>query len=649
MKRRILLILILLPLIGHAREKRNLLTDNYNRAEVAEFCENNLNWVKYPAYTDRAAWNSLPEEKRRATIAAGERFLGFEWPSVLPTMYLEFTRTGNRGIVDSMINARLTAIRSLFYAEMVEGMGRFIDDIVNGLFVYCEQTFWGSSAHFYLYEYGSPISEPTTILPDAANPIIDLNVGDVASTLSWIWFFLHEEFEKISPVINQRLLSEMKSKILDPYYTRNDFWWITGWNSGNVNNWTPWCSYNMLTSILLLETDKEKRLDGIYKTMRSVDLFINSYPTDGGCSEGPSYWGASVGKLYEYLTLLKACSGGRIDVFGEDIIREMGRYIHKMYIGGGDCFVNFADAPARFSADGVMIARYGQDVGDASLEGFGAFLAEQSGAASQPIAGDVGGALAGLFGYAGSAPPAEALMADAYLPDLQVAVGRDKKNSTEGFFFAAKGGHNAEQHNHNDVGSFILYYDGEPVFVDPGVGTYTRQTFSLDRWKIWTMQSGYHNLPVINGVMQSPGEESRAKVASFRASRDRVSFSADIAVAYPEEAGVAEWVRTYCLQRGVRFTVTDRYSLTRASATSAVVFMTPLPPSRRGGAVELSGRTFKLILSPFPSQADCRIEEVCLEDPKLRRVWGEMLYRIVYEVRKDALKNELKFEVKAVR
>ena len=38
-------------------------------------------------------------------------------------------------------------------------------------------------------------------------------------------------------------------------------------------------------------------------------------------------------------------------------------------------------------------------------------------------------------------------------------------------------------------------------------GTYTKQTFGKDRYTIWTMQSNYHNLPMINGVPQKFGQE----------------------------------------------------------------------------------------------------------------------------------------------
>ena len=43
--------------------------------------------------------------------------------------------------------------------------------------------------------------------------------------------------------------------------------------------------------------------------------------------------------------------------------------------------------------------------------------------------------------------------------------------------------------------------------IDAGVGTYNRQTFSEQRYDIWTMQSNYHNLPMINGVPQKNGPE----------------------------------------------------------------------------------------------------------------------------------------------
>ena len=53
-----------------------------------------------------------------------------------------------------------------------------------------------------------------------------------------------------------------------------------------------------------------------------------------------------------------------------------------------------------------------------------------------------------------------------------------KKDSFYGFFFGAKGGFNAESHNHNDVGSCVMYFDGKPCLIDLGREEYTAKTFS---------------------------------------------------------------------------------------------------------------------------------------------------------------------------
>ena len=660
--------MLILPLLCFSKERRNLLIEKYSRAQVAIFCENNLEWVKYPSYYDRAAWESVPENIRNATISAGEKYIGYEWPNMLASDYLEFSRTGDRNIVDVALAHRLSTLRFLFYAELMEGKGRFIDDIVNGLFTYFDQTYWGMSATFYLYEYGDSQSHPKTKLPDDTNPVIDLTVGDVASTISWIWYYLHEEFDKISPVINKRLIKEMREKVLEPYYSRNDFWWITGWNSGNVNNWTPWCSYNVLTSILLLEPDPQKRLDGIYKSMRSVDLFINSYPADGGCNEGPSYWGHGVGNLFNYLNLLRDCSNGKIDIFAEDIIGEMGRYIYKLYVSDGVYFVNFADAPGKINQDGIRIARFGQRIGDPELEGFGEFLAvrhkdqdlsriyraEYYGSEDKQeyifgaLTGDVGQSLSNLFDYTPLTPPAERLLGEAYLKDLQVAIGRDQENSNKGFFFAAKGGNNAEQHNHNDVGSFVLFYNGTPVFVDPGVGTYTRQTFSDDRYGIWAMRSDYHNLPVINGVTQHVGGSYRAEGSSFTTTKGEIIFSTDIAKAYPEEANVSRWERKYTLDRRKSFTIKDSYSINKTADKTIIVFITPNPVSSQDGFLLFKGEDYCLKFSYMSSKLDCGVEEMTLEDSRLSNVWGDKLFRIVFSVKGDKLRNDLIFKVENI-
>ena len=140
-----------------------------------------------------------------------------------------------------------------------------------------------------------------------------------------------------------------------------------------------------------------------------------------------------------------------------------------------------------------------------------------------------------------------------------------------GFFVATKGGYNNESHNHNDAGTFSLYLNTTPIFIDAGVGTYTRQTFSSERYSIWTMQSNYHNLPMVNGVPQQFGSEFRATDVHFDSRR--MYFSANIATAYPAEANVKKWVRSYQLGKN-SLKIEDSFSLDKADKPNQVNFLT---------------------------------------------------------------------------
>ena len=375
-----------------AIEKRNLLQNSYTLKSIAEYLVKDNSWVTYPAYNNRAAWLKFPAELRSGYIKLGEKYLGYTWPTIPATKYLDFTRSGNRQSMEKPFQERKEALEALVMAELMEGKGRFTDDIINGVFSFCEQTYWGYSAHFYMYRTNGvnpEVENPTTVLPDIDDPIVDLGVGEVANDLAWVWYFFHDEFDKVSPIISKRLKREIKMKVLDPYYERDDYWWITGWGKGAVNNWNPWCNYNVLNCIMLIEDDPVKRAQGIYKTMSSVDLFLNIYKDDGGCTEGPSYWNVAGGRLYDYLDLLRKASNGKINIFDNELVKNIGRYIYRVYISNGDYYTNFADASPKIQQRGGMVYRYGKSIKDAEMEGFGAFLLSRSNYEKKASSGNI--------------------------------------------------------------------------------------------------------------------------------------------------------------------------------------------------------------------------------------------------------------------
>jgi hypothetical protein len=154
-------------------------------------------------------------------------------------------------------------------------------------------------------------------------------------------------------------------------------------------------------------------------------------------------------------------------------------------------------------------------------------------------------------------------------------TARGEDGSAGGLYIAAKGGHNAESHNHNDVGNVLVSKDGRPVIVDAGVETYRAETFNEHRYEIWTMQSKYHNVPMVNGVMQAPGKQYAAKDVAYVADDAMAQLTLDMADAYPKEAKLASWRRAITLHRGQRVEIVDRYEATEPLRSLTLTLLTP--------------------------------------------------------------------------
>lgn len=609
------LLVFLVPVFLFAQQ--DLLSGKTDRSGVGLALLPASQWIKYPAYADREGWRKIMGSHEGPLIKSGEKYLSYEWKVVKATDYLAFERTGSRVIMETPFGQNNTALSSLFLAELAEGKGRFLDQIINGIWHTCEMSTWVLSAHL-------PVQRSKRSLPDTTEVIIDLTSGDLGSMLSWMHYFLAPSFDKVDPVIAARIRKEIKSRILDPYLERNDLWWmaLSGRPDQMVNNWNPWCNFNALACFLLMEKDRSRQAEAVYKTLVSTDKFINYTKEDGACEEGPSYWGHAAGKMYDYLQLLHYATAGRISIFDQPKIRRMGEYISRSYIGDG-WVVNFADASAKGGGDAGLIFRYGTAVKSEELRSFGAYQRQR-----HPEPDLSGRDLFRTFEelvyddeMAGVRPALPTAPATWY-PQTQFCYMREGD-----VFFGAKGGYNAESHNHNDVGSFVYYYKNKPFLIDAGVGTYTKFTFSAQRYTIWTMQSDYHNLPRINGVSQKDGREFKARDVSFDPEKKQLEM--DIAGAYPKEADVLSWKLNYTLLDKGELRISSRYQLGSSRQANAHHLLVAVAPQEvEPGKIKLVNGDAVVFIHYDPKRFAAAQDKVEIDDIRLSRVWGSSLYRI---------------------
>ena len=613
-------------------KERNILANEAKQIELAKVLVTDNSWIKLPDYRNRHFWQNLPGGIRQEYISKAEGYLKYDWPVVKATDYLEFIRSGDRR--QEVYAACSDALNSLVMGELVEGKGRFMDQIINAVWYYSEQTWWGWSAHLGTQKAGAG-------LPDINDPFVDLGVGEIASDLSWTWYLFHEEFDKTHPLISIRLKQEIINKVLIPYFTRNDFWYM-GFTGGRPNNWNPWINFNLLNCFLLIESDPLKKVAEVEKIINSLDKFLNGYSDDGGCDEGPSYWGAAGALLYESLEVLKNATGERFDVFDNPLVQNIGRYFYRVNIHA-PYFINFADADATTIGDASTVYRYGKAINDPMMQQFGAYIGKLGKFGDHIFEGKICDQIKSLtlMDELKNATARDALVADFWLPDTEVAGARDNEGSFTGFFFGAKGGFNDESHNHNDVGSCVMYYDGKPCLIDLGREEYNAKTFSSERYEIWTMQSGFHNLPVINGTEQKEGKNFKARNSSFTANSKTVTFSTDIAGAYTAEAMVRSWVRTYTLNRGRSFVMSDKFELSglNKSTTSSNIITYCKVSEIKQGLLKFTGDGFVLAMRYNPKAVTPKIEFIEVTDRALKSYWPDGITLVRLEFINPGLKG----------
>ncbi len=561
-----------------------------------------------PPKGDRAAWIGLPPETREEIVRWGDEALA-GYPMLTATQFLAFTRTGDRQAYEGPYFERRKKLLGAALAECVLADGAHLDAVIDGLWCVMEETSWVISAHNGSDHPGAE-RKP---LPDEGNPYVDLFAAQTAATLADILYLLGDELDAVSPLIARRARAQIERRVIAPFMDHDDFWWM-GMIRSDVNNWTPWIVSNVFEAALLLGRDRARLSEILARGMRMLDRYLAVLPPDGGCDEGVGYFNMAGAALLDCLEQLLAATDGQADFYAEPLIRKIGEFPPRMWVKD-DLFLNFADCDARPRLDGDRLYVYGARTDNARLMALGAAIcarrAREPGGfrpADVPQTSRVLSALFSRVAPCASVPPPPFEAMDG----LQIYVWR--KN---GLTLAFKGGHNGENHNHNDVGSVVAYVDGEPCVVDMGNRVYTAKTFGPERYTLDNTRSRNHNVPLIGGAEQAPGREHAAREA--RADADGASM--ELSGAYPREAGAERYTRALTLT-DAGFALRDTLTLD-APREVTWVFMLREKPMCSPGAAHLG----KLRLTFDPALA-CRAEAYPVTDERMARNFPGTLWRL---------------------
>lgn len=563
-----------------------------------------------PTATDRRVWDDVDEPTLRALAARAEADRGAPWPVPLASGYARYFRDGDRDEYEQVLWARQERLTraAVLAAATLDPM--WIDDVADGVTLLCEQSSWCWPAHDDTY------ARHGAIVPTVTDPYVDLGAGDVAALLAWVDHLLGEQLDERVPGLRARIRHEVDRRVLTPFQQRRDWHWLG--LDGPVGNWTAWIHGDILAAALQLRPDP----DLIDLAVAGLDRFAAALPPDGAIDEGYHYWWNGACRLLEALEL-----AGRPGPPTETVA-----FPHRMHLGG-PWHLNHADGPARPAPDlpWAALHRAARRAGDREAMAYAAAHRRPDQGVAHESEG-LGRMLRALTDpeWVDARPAPAPLPRDVWLPSTQVRVARPQAGSAAGLTLAVKGGHNGEHHNHNDVGSFVVALGGVPVIVDAGRPTYTAQTFGPDRYSIWTMQSGWHNVPTIRGTQQRAGREFQAR--SVTATDDGITL--DVAGAYPRTD--VRWVRTAELDRTTgRIVVRDAWEMAPAEGEAPTVLHLLLAGavSTAPGRAEVTALDGAGVLTLTWSPAvPCRTVVRDLDDPMLSSVWGERLTRLDIDV-----------------
>jgi len=511
--------------------------------------------------SDRRAWQAVAEAPQfKRVVAEAERLLARPIPELTDDLYLDFSRTGNRTRCQRVLSERHSRVSALVVAECMENRGRFLPAIEEAIRAVCSEKTWVMPAHDRrLKNFNGSVVE------------IDLAVVRVSWNLATVDYWLGD---KLSRDIRKLIRSELERRTFAPFtgmVTKGEprTWWLTG-----TNNWNAVCLAGVTGAALAMIEPPERRAFFVAAAEKYIQYFLSGFTPDGYCSEGLGYWNYGFGNYVSLSETIFQATGGAVDLLQRADVEQIARFGHRMEILPG-VYPAFADCHVNSRPDTSLVAflsrRYGW--GMREFEQRGLLLAGGPSSSLFEL---------GLFGFANSAsrrPAADRSAAEPplrdWFPDAGILIGRPAPGSRPAIGVALKGGHNAEHHNHNDVGSFVVALAGRTPLVDPGSEVYTARTFSSKRYESGVLNSFGHAVPLVAGQLQRTGRAAAARILQTDFTDEADTLALDLRAAY-DVKDLKKLTRTFVFSRrgAGSLTVTDQvqFATPQKFGTALVTF-----------------------------------------------------------------------------
>ena len=291
---------------------------------------------------------------------------------------------------------------------------------------------------------------------------IDLAVADLVWQLATADYWLGD---KLSPATRKLIADELERRCFQPFegmvnHGKPRRWWLN-----STHNWNAVCLAGVIGAALEQIDSRDRRAYFVAAAEKYIESFLSSYKSDGFCTEGIGYWSYGFGNFIKLAETVKQATGGKVDWMSQDRVKPMANFARGMEILPG-VYPAFGDCDVNPRPDRTLMAYLNQRYGWGLTN-----LLESRGRRARRTDNSLFDNAIFTFPNSVSQMPAAQNAAKLairdYFPDGGVLICRPKSADVRALGAALKGGDNAEVHNHNDVGSFVVAIGKSTPIVDP--------------------------------------------------------------------------------------------------------------------------------------------------------------------------------------
>ncbi|MCK6451719.1 MAG: heparinase II/III-family protein [Alphaproteobacteria bacterium] len=388
----------------------------------------------------------------------------------------------------------------------------------------------------------------------------------------------------MAPAARARVVEALRHKAIRPAsaeYASGAFW------TKATHNWNIVCNGGLAIAALALRAEPGEAGDAARRllpvALDSVRSGFASFAPDGGWIEGPAYWDYATRYAVYLLAALESAGIGDRGLGAAPGLAETGRFFLHLSGPSGKLF-NFADSAEtiRRSPHRFWLARRFGRPGEAGHE-----LARS---------GSWRGLHAAWFPEHTATPAETGEPLDAHFKAARVATFRSSWDDPQALYLACKGGSNAANHAHLDLGTFVLDHGGERFACDLGPDDYALPDYfsRAQRFAYLRNASAGHNLLLVDGANQAL--EAEAPIILFRSTPGFAGAVVALDATYPQLAhrrGFAVIDRRWAL-------VVDELRPSRAlDAAWQMHTRAAMAPADGGAVLTLAGARLRLhVLAP---------------------------------------------------